>query len=434
MRILFISGELIGSALCLRFLREGHDVKLYIDDKARKNCLEGIVPKTDDWKKELSWVGKDGLIVFDDVGYGDIQDGLRKQGYAVFGGSAEADKLELNRSYAQSILHKYRMKVLPSFNFKSVDAAIDFLLENGGKWVVKQHSHISVLNHVGEKDDSTDVIEVLKTYKEKGITQVHLQKKAVGVEVGVARYFNGHEWVGPIEINHEHKRLYEGDTGPLTAEMGTVMWHTDDENNPLFARTLNLITPHLQKIAYKGNIDLNCIVTDTDIWPLELTPRLGSPAIQLHCELYDSSMAEFINAVARGEKHDLIYRKHFGIVNSIATGSFPYPPDEVNRLEWDIEPAFQINTDELEDRDLESIHLEEISKRIKEDNKEEMYWAGQYGYAAYVTASAESILEAKQKVEKLRSAITLENMKYRTDVGDRVHEYDIPKLKELGLI
>ncbi len=434
MRILFVSGELIGSALCLRFLREGHDVKLFVEDKARKNCLVGIIPKTDDWKKDLSWVGKDGLIVFDDVGYGEIQDGLRKQGYAVFGGTADSDELELNRSYSQSILHKYRIKVLPSFNFKSVDATIDFLLENGGKWVLKQSSHISVLNHVGEKEDCSDLIEVLKIYKARGIKHVHLQKKVFGVEVGVARYFNGNDWVGPIEINHEYKRLFEGDTGPLTAEMGTVMWHTDDEENPLFIQMLKPITPHLQKIGYKGDIDINCIVTDTDIWPLEITPRLGTPAIQLQCELYESSMAEFINAVARGEKYDLKYRKHFGIVNAIATGPFPYPPEEVNRQEWDTEPTFEINTDELDDNDLESIHIEEISKRTKEDGTEEIYWAGQYGYAAYVTASAETIPEAKQKVERLRSAIKLDNMKYRTDIGDRVHEYDLPKLKELGLI
>ena len=432
MRILFISGELIGSALCQRFLREGHEVKLYIDNVTRKNCLEGIVQKTDDWKKELSWVGKDGLIVFDDVGYGDIQDGLRTQGYAVFGGTAESDKLELNRAHAQSILHKYKIKVLPSFNFKSVDAAIDFLQENGGKWVVKQTSHISVLNHVGEKDDCSDIIEVLKTYKQRRVRNVHLQKRAAGVEVGVARYFNGTEWVGPIEINHEHKRLNEGDTGPLTAEMGTVIWHTEDERNKLFKTVLEPITPHLQKICYKGDIDVNCIVTETDAWPLELTPRLGSPSTQLQCELYDSSIADFFAAIARGEQYDLNYRDHFGVVNAIATGPFPFPPED-DETDWlSREYPFQIDSAELDEKELESIHIEEIS--IHPDNENEMYWAGEFGYAAFVTASANTIPEAQAKVERLRNSITIPEIKYRTDIGDRVHNNDLPLLKKWGWI
>lgn len=429
MRILFISGELIGSALCQRFLREGHDVKLYIDGEARKRCLEGIVPKTDDWKQELTWVGKDGLIVFDDVGYGEIQDGLRNQGYAVFGGTAAGDELELNRAHAQSILHKYKIKVLPSFNFKNVDAAIDFLEDNRGKWVVKQTSHISVLNFVGEKDDCSDLIEVLKTYKKKKVKHVHLQKKAFGIEVGVARYFNGIDWVGPIEINHEHKRLNEGDTGPLTAEMGTVMWHTEDENNKLFNTVLRPITPYLKKIGYKGDIDVNCIVTEKDAWPLELTPRLGSPAIQLHCELFESSLAEFFAAVARGEEHTPTFKNQFGIVNSLATGPFPFPPED-DDIDWkSVEHAFSIDTDMLSEHDLSSIHVEEISIRGKE-----LYWAGEYGYAAYVTASADTIPQAKEIVEKRRNAVTLTDMKYRTDIGDRVRNNDLPELKRMGWV
>jgi cystathionine beta-lyase family protein involved in aluminum resistance len=36
----------------------------------------------------------------------------------------------------------------------------------------------------------------------------------------VARFFNGNDWVGPIEINVEHKSFLNDNIGPLTAEMG----------------------------------------------------------------------------------------------------------------------------------------------------------------------------------------------------------------------
>lgn len=433
MKILFISNELIGSGLCLRLIREGHDVKLYIHDPARKNCLTGFAQKISDWKKELRWVGKDGLIVFDDVGFGDIQDSLRKRGYTVFGGSKEGDRLELDRAYAQRILHDHKIKILPSFNFKSIDAAIDFVIENKGKWVVKQNTHISILNHVGENVDGSDVIEALKILKKRNIQKVHLQKKVDGVEVGIARYFNGSEWVGPIEINHEHKRLGNGDVGPLTAEMGTIIWHSDDEMLPLFERTLKKITPHLKKIGYKGDIDVNCIVTKDDAWPLELTPRLGTPAIQLHSELYESSMADLISAVAKGEQTKVAYKKHFGIVVAIGVPPFPNPPKSISKKTQSKDLLLSFNKTPHAD-DMSSIHFEEISIKQDKNNEEILYWAGEFGYAAYVTASADTIPKAKKRAMSLLNTINLPNMVYRTDIGDRVHKNDLKMLKKWGWI
>ena len=428
MRILFISQELIGSGLCLRLVREGHDVKLFINDPDRKECLDGFVEKTKSWKKELKWVGTDGLIIFDDVGFGKVQEELREAEYNVFGGNVEADRLELDRGYGQRVLHSHGIKILPSFNFKSIDSAIEFVRENPVKWVVKQNTHISSLNHVGEQADASDVLEVLQQYKENKIKHVHLQKKAEGIEVGIARYFNGNDWVGPIEINHEHKRLEDGDTGPLTAEMGTIMWHSSDENLPLFEATLKKIKPYLQKIQYKGDIDINCIVTEHDVWPLELTPRLGTPSTELQCELYESSLGEFILACATGASHDLKYKDGYGIVLSLGLPPFPFPPkaNENDKKDYTIKHG-------LTKRHEPSVHFEEVSKRINNDS-EEMYWAGSYGYLGYITASAKSVPKAKQKAMNMLKKFDVPDLIHRTDIGDRVHKNDLKLLKKWGWI
>lgn len=49
-----------------------------------------------------------------------------------------------------------------------------------------------------------------------------LQEKVEGEEVVVARYFNGRDWVGPIEVSIEHKRMFPGGMGPNTFEMGSL--------------------------------------------------------------------------------------------------------------------------------------------------------------------------------------------------------------------
>ena len=86
MNILFISSECIAGNLAILLKKEGHNIKLYIKNKDDRQNFDNLVEKTNDWEKELKWVGKDGLIVFDDVGWGKIQDDLRKKGYKVFGG------------------------------------------------------------------------------------------------------------------------------------------------------------------------------------------------------------------------------------------------------------------------------------------------------------------------------------------------------------
>lgn len=433
LKILFISQELIGSGLCQRLVREGHQVKLYIFDPARKNCMTGLVEKTLDWRSELNWVGHEGVIIFDDVGHGALQDELRSKGYVVFGGNVAGDLLELDRSHAQKVLADCGLSILPHHEFPNVASAVEFVRYSRELWVAKQTTHMSVLNHVGQSPGGEDVVEALKTWEGHGIQKVHLQKKVSGVEVATARFFNGTDWVGPIEVSHEHKRLLNGDHGPLTAEMGTVMWFSDDEDLPLFAATLKKLAPFLREINYRGDIDINCIVTKDDAWPLELTPRLGTPAIQVQSEMITSSLADFIFDTASGKSTGFSWRPGYGIVASIALPPFPYPPEAESDSIRAFRPSIQISP-KLSTRDLQSIHLEEVSVRQGPDGRDELFWSGEFGYAAYVTGSGLTIPEAQSEVLRRLRSVSVPDMIYRTDIGDRVHNHDFPLLREWGWI
>ena len=61
---LFVSLEGLISDVAWQVVKEGHNVKYFIDSKDEKAVADGFVPKTDDWEKDVEWAD---VIVFDDV-------------------------------------------------------------------------------------------------------------------------------------------------------------------------------------------------------------------------------------------------------------------------------------------------------------------------------------------------------------------------------
>lgn len=434
LRVLFISGELIAGDLAYRLKKEGCDVILYIKDRELKDCFNGMIKKTDDWRKELDWVGKNGLIIFDDVGYGKIQDDLRMRGYNVVGGSGGGDKLELDREYGQEVL---RLAGIITDNFETqaftVDSAIKFVKNQGGEWVIKQNNHSTTLNYVGSMPDGSDVIGVLENYKNNfgGSCSVSLQRRVHGVEIAIGRFFNGKNWIGPSVINFEHKHLNNDDIGPLGGETGTLMWYEKDENNKLFKRTLAKIEPQLQKIGYKGYIDINCIVSDKDVvYPLEITSRFGSSTVETQSEIQISPWKDFLMAIAKGEDYNLDCKKEYAVNTALTVPPFPYRTSDKNIINRGVNIFLK---NDMSEEDFSHIHFEDVS--AKNINGKNVYLtAGNSGLILYVTGSGKTVQEARGKVYNIINKIIIPRMFYRTDIGLRFIKKDRMLLKKWGWI
>src|SRR3990167_3705186 len=225
---LFVSLEGLISDVAWQVVKEGHNVKYFIDSKDEKAVADGFVPKTEDWEKDVEWAD---VIVFDDVlGQGKKAKKLREQGKLVVGGTPYTDQLEDDRSFGQEEMKKFGVPILPYKEFTSFDDAIRFVKENPGRYVIKpsgQAANIKGLLFIGEEEDGKDVIQVLGDYKKalaKKIPVFQLQKRISGVEIAVGAFFNGKEFIYPINVNFEHKKLFPGELGPSTGEMGTLMY------------------------------------------------------------------------------------------------------------------------------------------------------------------------------------------------------------------
>ncbi|MEM0465809.1 MAG: hypothetical protein QXW97_03885 [Candidatus Pacearchaeota archaeon] len=223
-KFLFVSNESLSGDLAWQIKKEGHDVKIYIADEGDKDVYDGFLDKIDDWKKAID---TSDVIVFDDIGFGKIADNLRTQGKLVIGGSVYTDKLEEDREFGQEEMKKVGMLILPHWDFSDFDSAIDFIKNNPGRYVFKPSgntpSDSKGILFLGQEEDGKDLIEILEQNKKawaKKIKKFQLQKMAVGVEVAVGAFFNGEDFIYPINVNFEYKKLFPGDIGPYTGEMG----------------------------------------------------------------------------------------------------------------------------------------------------------------------------------------------------------------------
>ena len=248
----------------------------------------------------------------------------------------------------------------------------------------------------------------------------------------MGRYFSGTDWIGPIEFNLEHKHLHNGNIGPMTGEMGTVMWYEEDNTHPLFKETIGRLTEHLREINFRGDFDMGCIVNEDGVWPLEATARFGTPSTELQCELHESPWSEFLGAVADGKQYDLNYKKGYGVVVTIAVPPNPYPPAEKEENDIFTMKGTRIHFKrDLTEQEMERLHLEEVSCDEDEDGKF-YYLSGRHGYVMYVTGSGETIEDARKEVYDLIDAFTIPKMFYRTDIGQKFDTVERQQLEAWG--
>jgi phosphoribosylamine--glycine ligase len=410
--------------------REGHEVKYYIEAESDRDIGDGFVPKTDDWRAELDWAD---VIVFDDIWVGDevgtgaLAADLRADGHAVVGGTPNTDRLEDDRGYAMDILEAHGVTTVEHHVFRDFDAGIQHVRENPAPYVIKplgEVQNVKRLLYVGNEDDGSDVVDVLRAYKKawghrmKGF---QLQRKVEGVEIAICGFFNGERFIDQVNFNFEHKKLFPGNIGPSTGEMGTSMvW---GGRNKLFEETFGKLEDWLAEEGYVGSIDLNCIVNSTGIYPLEFTPRFGYPTIALQEESFESPTGQFFYDLATGNDPELAVHNGYQIGVRVVLPPFPFD-DEKTYVENSRNGAVVFRT---ENRD--GIHLED-TKRI------DGQWrvAGESGMPLVVTGRGETMQTARRQAYDRLDDIVIPNLYYRDDIGERWINGDGDRLLAWGYL
>jgi phosphoribosylamine--glycine ligase len=416
----------------LRLTKAGHEVKISIAEPLCQGTLAGMVQRVDDWRSELTWIreaGEDGIVLFENVAdrRGESQDALRADGLQVVGGSAFGDKLENDRVYAQEVLRSLGLPVAPIFGFDTLAEAAAFIEGRPGRYVLKFNGDEfgAADNYVGRFPDGRDVLVMIAAkfrQAERERISFVLMDYVGGVEMGVGAYFDGTRFLTPACLDWEHKRFFPGDLGELTGEMGTVV--TFERTATFFERTLARVAPLLKANSYCGYINLNTIVNDDGVWPLEFTCRFGYPGYAILEPLQNISWAALLKGMVQRSMSTLPTFSGYAVGIVMTTRPFPYVRTIVP------EPiGLPIIFDgPLTDRDRSNIHLGEIAT-IEGD----LVTAGYHGWTMVVTGTGASIPEAQGEAYSIADRVIIPNVRYRNDIGMRLIAHDLSVVERLGL-
>jgi phosphoribosylamine--glycine ligase len=416
----------------LRLKAEGHEVRVHMSDENSLDVMQGMVDFVGDWQSQLQWIreaGRDGVIVFETATAGETQDDLRRDGFNVVGGSALGDRLESDRAFGQSILASHGLSTARSREFDSFDRAVEFLQSSPGRHVFKLSGSnwLPTRNYIGQMDDARDMIAVLRATRDNWtldeIPRFVLMDFIDGVEVGVGAFFNGERFLSPANLDWEHKRFFPGDVGELTGEMGTVVTYRGAEK--MFDRTLSLLTPLLRESGYCGYINLNTIVNDDGIWPLELTCRFGYPGFAILGSLHEDGWAQVLATITRRSSDSIRTRDGFSTGVVLTVPPFPYP-DGYDELGRGTPICFR---ETLTDEDREFLHFGEVTLR-----EGQLVTAGVIGYTMVVTGLGATIEQSRSAAYGRVDKVVIPNMRYRKDIGSRLIESDWSTLQKLGLV
>src|SRR3989338_2778055 len=192
--------------------------------------------------------------------------------------------------------------------------------------------------------------------------------------------------------------------------------------NKIFNATLKKFERTLKKEKYVGYIYINCIVNGNGIYPLEFTSRFGYPTISIQQDSMITPIGEFLYKLAAGEKFELKVKKGFHIGARIVVPPFPYKDKKT--FEAFSRDAIIV----VKKNNREGLHIEDV-KMVKG----EWLVTGNTGVALIVVGSGMTMKHAQGQMYQRMGNVTIPNMYYRKDIGDRWFE-DSDKLHNWGYL
>jgi phosphoribosylamine--glycine ligase len=419
--------------LAIRAKAQGHECKYCLPtyDQHRNPIGRGLVDREPDYLAGIRWAD---LIV---VGGNDWRqselDRWRQGGKLIVGSSVECEAWESDRSRGMAVFRACGIPVPPYHEFTDYDKAIAFVKRHDQPFVSKPSGRCDdkAMSYVAKSPE--DLVYMLERWKRAGKRRGEpfiLQEKISGVEFAVGAWFGPNGFVEEWEENFEHKKLFPGNLGPNTGELGTVSRWVN--KSKLAEKVLKPLEVFLHRAGFVGCVDVSTIIDDEgEANPLEFTTRGGWPALNLECAAFDCDLVEFFHGLASGKPPRTAHKLDEIVVGVVlALPDFPY--SHATRKEVIGVPIYGLSPKLMPHVHFAQAMMGEAPQGKGGGIKTAPMHVSAGDYVAIVTGQAAAVNAARRRAYGHIKQISMPSgMFYRNDVGARLIK-DVPELQRHG--
>ncbi|NYS60294.1 phosphoribosylamine--glycine ligase [Vreelandella salicampi] len=370
--------------------------------------LDGLVALAAQAQVGLTVVGPEAPLVEG------VVDRFQAAGLTIFGPTQAAAQLEGSKSFTKDFLARHQIPTADYQTFTAVEPALAYLHEKGAPIVIKADGLAAgkgVIVAMTEAEAEAAIRDMLEAnaFGDAG-ARVVVEEFLDGEEASFIVMVDG-ENVVPMATSQDHKRAYDGDSGPNTGGMGAYS-PAPVVTPEVDARIMEqVILPTVRGMAEEGNAYTGFLyaglMIDTVGNPkvIEYNCRFGDPETQPIMLRLTSDLAELCLAGAQGKLAgkacEWDRRPAVGVV--MASGGYPESYRKGDVID---------GIDAAEKRGCKVFHAGTALSKAGD-----VTTAG--GRVLCVTALGESVSEAQQQAYQGVSAIHWDGAEYRRDIGYR---------------
>jgi phosphoribosylamine--glycine ligase len=342
-----------------------------------------------------------------------VVDEFTRRGWAAFGPTKAAARLESSKSFAKEFLQRHRIPTAAYAICDSVEEVRAALAHFHAPLVVKADGLAAGKGVViaASKEEAADVAAQMFSGKMVGEagTRVVLEECLKGDEVSFLVLSDG-ERIAPLVAAQDHKRMGDGDTGPNTGGMGAYSSQTiiDDEMRDWLVH--HIARPVVEGMKaegaeYKGVLYCGLMMTARGPMVLEFNCRFGDPETQPILMRLESDLVEALEASIEGRVSDGDFKwsRDASVCVVMASGGYPGTYEVGKRIDG-LEEAGAV----------EGVKVFHAGTTRRDDV---FYTAG--GRVLGVTARAGSLEAAVGRAYEACGKIWFEGAHYRTDIAGR---------------
>ena len=261
-----------------------------------------------------------------------LADDLRAANIATFGPSAKGAQIEASKDFTKKLCDKYRIPTARYATFTDKASALNYVIAHGAPIVVKADGlaagkGVTVAMYV---EDALQAIHECfdGAFGEAG-HRVVLEEFLEGEELSFFALCDGKK-AAFFASAQDHKRAFDGDTGPNTGGMGTYS-PTPAANAALHARVMKeMIEPTVKGLAseaipYIGVLFAGLMLTKDGPKLIEYNARFGDPETQVMLARFNGDLAKLLHGCATGalDASQLTFSDNAAVCVVMAANGYP---------------------------------------------------------------------------------------------------------------